>query len=315
MTLKQTMEIYELLDSPVVSGEQIVQKFREKGIKNAKCTTIAGENGTTDLVSILLCGEEGKTNGGKAPTLNIAGSLGGVGGRPELIGLVSDADGALVALAAALKIADMQKKKDILKGDVSVRTTICPNAPTMRHDPVAFMGSFVNFRKLKNLIIDKNADGILIAETTRGNKVINHNGFAISPTVKEGWILETSASAIEVMERVTGRPAVIVPLSMKDITPSDNGISHLNGLGEVPEGTEAATIGVAITSELPVAGNATGASNIINAETAVRFCVEVAKDFGKGCFEFYNKDEFKKLVSAYGKMNNLQTYGNIAKIS
>jgi hypothetical protein len=309
MSFKQTVEIYELLDSAFVDGERVVEMFREHGIETARHQRLFGEKGWTDLVEVLIQGNKGKSLGGSAPTLNIAGSLGGIGGRPDLIGLVSDADGALVALASALKIADMRKNGDILDGDVLIRTTICTKAPTMRHDPVTFMSSWVNFRELKKQIIDKNADGILITETTKGNKVINHNGFAISPTVKKGWILEVSPDAISVMERVTGRPVVVVPLSMKDLTPSDSGIDHLNGVGEVPEGVTAPAIGVSITTELPIAGSAQGASSIVSLEAAVRFCVEVAKDFGRGRFKFYNEEQFNKLVSMYGDMSIIQTNG------
>jgi len=48
---------------------------------------------------------------GNAPTLGVIGRLGGVGARPEVIGLVSDGDGALTALSVALKLARMQKKR------------------------------------------------------------------------------------------------------------------------------------------------------------------------------------------------------------
>ncbi|MDW8010480.1 MAG: DUF1177 family protein [Sulfolobales archaeon] len=84
-------------------------------------------------------GASGKTAGGSAPTLGIVGRLGGVGARPAYIGMVSDADGAVVALAAAYKIAEMSKRGDILPGDVTLTTHICPNAPTRPHKPVPMM--------------------------------------------------------------------------------------------------------------------------------------------------------------------------------
>ncbi|MGO0916215.1 DUF1177 family protein, partial [Clostridioides difficile] len=40
-------------------------------------------------------GKNGKLKGGDAPTLGILGRLGGIGARPEVIGFVSDGDGAL----------------------------------------------------------------------------------------------------------------------------------------------------------------------------------------------------------------------------
>ncbi|MEX0633482.1 DUF1177 domain-containing protein [Serratia ureilytica] len=41
---------------------------------------------------------------------------GGIGARPTRIGLVSDGDGAIAAIAAALKLAEMQRKGDTLPG-------------------------------------------------------------------------------------------------------------------------------------------------------------------------------------------------------
>ena len=52
---------------------------------------------------------------------------------------MSDGDGAIAAIAAALKLAEMQRH-DTLPGDVIVTTHICPNAPTRPHDPVDFNG-------------------------------------------------------------------------------------------------------------------------------------------------------------------------------
>ncbi|NED80062.1 DUF1177 domain-containing protein, partial [Streptomyces sp. SID11233] len=68
---------------------------------SAQVTTVAGERGSTDFVSVRIPGSRGRTAGGDARTLGIVGRLGGIGARPEVTGLVSDADGAVSALAAA----------------------------------------------------------------------------------------------------------------------------------------------------------------------------------------------------------------------
>ena len=48
-------------------------------------------------------------------------------------------------------------------------------------------------------------------EEIKGNRVINHHGFAISPSVKEGWILRTSDDLLQIMEWVTGDFPVVFP--------------------------------------------------------------------------------------------------------
>jgi hypothetical protein len=65
-------------------------------------------------------------------------------------------------------------------------------------------------------------------------------------------------------------------------------------------------VGVAITTEVPVPGCATGASHVVDIEMAVRFCIEVAKAFGERKCSFYNEEEFKRILSLYGSMEHLK---------
>ena len=65
--------------------------------------------------------------------LGVIGRLVGLGARPEYIGLVSDADGAIVALATAYKIAELKSRGEALPGDVIVSTHICPCAIANRY--------------------------------------------------------------------------------------------------------------------------------------------------------------------------------------
>ncbi|AEC51407.1 hypothetical protein PNA2_0490 [Pyrococcus sp. NA2] len=309
--MKQVIEAYELLDSAKIDGYKVAEVLRERGIENVDVKTIEGERGSTDFIKVLIPGKNGKLNGGDAPTLGIIGRLGGIGARPEMIGLVSDADGAITAIAVALKLADMRKNGDVLDGDVIITTHICPNAPTQPHDPVPFMGSPVDIATMNRYEVDPQMDAILSVDTTRGNRIINVRGFAITPTVKEGWILKVSDDLLDIMQYVTGKMPVVVPITMQDITPYGNGVYHLNSMMQPATATDAPVVGVAITSEVPVPGCATGASQIVDIEQAARFCVEVAKGFGKGTVKFYDEEEFRRLVELYGSMKHLQTLGRM----
>jgi len=307
--LKQVIEAYELLDSAYVDGEKVAQILKERGLDRVEVRRIEGEKGYTDFIKIIVPGKNGKLSGGNAPTLGIIGRLGGIGARPEMIGLVSDADGAITAIAVALKPADMIKNGDMLDGDVIIATHICPNAPTQPHDPVPFMGSPVDMATMNKYEVDPMMDAILSVDTTRGNRIINVKGFAITPTVKEGWILKVSDDLLDIMQYVTGKMPAVVPITMQDITPYGNGVHHINSILQPATATNAPVVGVAITAEVPVPGCATGASHEVDIEQAARFCIEVAKGFGKGKVRFYDEEEFKHLVELYGPMNHLQTLG------
>src|SRR5690606_9306462 len=131
----------------------------------------------------------GAAAGGDAPTLGLVGRLGGIGARPEQVGFVSDGDGALTVLAAAAKLGRMRRRGDRLPGDVVVATHVCPDAPTRPHDPVPFMDSPVDMATMNAHEVDDSMAAVLTVDTTKGNRVCNHVGFAITPTVRQGWIL------------------------------------------------------------------------------------------------------------------------------
>jgi Protein of unknown function (DUF1177) len=310
MTLQQTLEAFEALDSARASGQRVSDLFAGYTGARVMVEEIAGEQGKTDLVKILLPGSSGKSTGGIVRTLGIIGRLGGIGARPRRIGLVSDGDGAVTAVAAALKLAKMQDEGDVLPGDVIVTTHICPNAPTRPHDPVEMMGSPVSSEKLGAVEVVPEMDAILSIDTTKGNRILNHNGFALSPTVKEGWILRVSEDLVRIMEVTTGRRAITFPITMQDITPYGNGAYHLNSILQPAVVADAPVVGVAISTETAVPGSATGASHEIDIAAAARFAVEVAKEFGRGTAQFYDPQEFALLTRLYGSMRHLRQPGS-----
>jgi hypothetical protein len=309
MLLKQVLDIYELIDSSTVNGEKMKEYLESLGAKDVEVKTISGDKGKTDFIRIKIPGANGKSIGKASPTLGVLGRLGGIGARPEMIGMVSDADGAVVALAVAAKLLDMQNKGDYLDGDVIISTHICPDAPTQPHKPVPFMGSPVDMATVNKEEVNGELDAILSIDTTKGNRVINHRGFAISPTVKEGYILKTSDDLLDIMQITTGKLPVVFPITTQDITPYGNDIYHINSILQPSTATNAPVVGIAITTETAVPGCATGASHPFDLEQAARFTIEVAKTYGRGDCKFYDEVEFERINKLYGSMHHIQTLG------
>lgn len=310
MLLKHLIDLYEVLDSPAASGKA-VKAFLE-GIDpscNVETYPLASAKGETDMVRIRIPGSRGKSVGGDAPTIGLLGRLGGLGARPERIGFVSDGDGALVALACAAKLIDMHAKGDVLAGDVFVSTHVCPHAPTMPHKPVPFMGSPVAMAAINKEEVTDELDAILVVDTTKGNRIVNHRGFALSPTVKQGVILRVSEDLLDLAEIATGRKPCVFALSMADITPYGNGLYHLNSILQPCTATDAPVVGVAITTETAVPGCATGATHLGDLDEAATFMLEAAKAFGEGSCSFFDAEEFELFGKRYGSMANLQTMG------
>ncbi|WP_370796881.1 DUF1177 domain-containing protein [Dialister hominis] len=310
MALKQVLDVYEILDDIHVNGEVVTEYAKSKGILDATYTRVDEGKGPTDFIRLVILGRNGKLNGGKAPTLGIIGQLGGIGARPERIGFVSDGDGALSAVATAIKLIDMVGKGDQIDGDVIVSTHICPTAPTMPHDPVPFMGSPVDMATNVKLTVDPDMDAILSVDTTKGNRILNKRGFALTPTVKAGYILHISEDLLQIQQTSTGELPCVLALTTQDITPYGNGLYHMNSILQPCCGTDAPVVGVAITTESSVPGCATGATHEVDVAEVVQFCVEAAKEFTAGKCSFYDKDEFEMIQKLYGSMKVLQTRGN-----
>lgn len=308
MALTQTQEAWDLLDSAKVTGERVATVLRARGA-DCQVTTITGERGATDFIRVLFPGARGKSQKGDTRTLGIIGRLGGIGARPDRLGLVSDADGAITAVACALKIADMRREGDTLPGDVIVATHICPRAFVHETPTVPMMMSPVDIATMNRYEVDPAMDAILSIDTTRGNRVVNHRGMAISLPVKDGYILRIPDALLDVYQWVTGIPPVILPLSTQDITPYGTGLRHINSILQPSVATSAPVVGVALTAVVPVPGSATGASQVTDIETATRFCLEVAKVYGGGTCEFYDQKEYEELIARYGPMRHLQTHG------
>ncbi|ANN68026.1 DUF1177 domain-containing protein [Bordetella bronchialis] len=307
MSLTHTLKVFEAFDSAHASGQTVVELLRPYAAHaQVAVKTISGPKGKTDFVRIEIRGTEGKQSGGGAPTLGIVGRLGGIGARPSRIGLVSDGDGAVAAVAAALKLAHMATQGDRLPGDVVISTHVCPDAPTRPHEPVDFMDSPMDTETLNENEVSEEMDAVLSIDTTKGNRILNHKGYAISPTVKQGYILRVSEDLVRIMEMTSGRPAVTFPITTQDITPYGNGVYHLNSILQPSVATQAPTVGVAISAISVVPGCGTGASDEADIAAAVRFAVEVAKEFTRGTCKFHDHDEYEKLLAMYGSLAHLQ---------
>lgn len=305
MAMRQTLDVIDLLDGPDASGAAVADYLRRAGVADVTVTTVAGEHGgSTDFVRARLRGADRA-----APVLGIVGCLGGVGARPERTGLVSDADGAIAAIAAAAKLAAMAGRGDRVPGDVIVTTHICPRAPVRPHDPVPFMGSPVSMEVANRHLVDPAMGALLSIDTSRGNRLLNRRGVAISPTVCQGYILRVSEDLLDILEWTSGELPLVLPITMQDITPYGNGVYHFNSILQPSVATEAPVVGVAITAQAAVPGAASGASQPAEIELAARFAVEVAKAYGIGRARFHDPAELQRMQALYGPMTRLQGSG------
>lgn len=304
MAMKQVLEAYELLSGAQVSGAQVADLLRSRGLADVTVEHVQGETADTDFLSCHIPGADPGR-----PALGIIGRLGGVGARPQIVGLVSDADGAIAAVAAALKLADMAAQGDLLAGPVRIHTHICPNAATRPNSPVPMMRSPLPAREMMRREVHPAMAAILSVDTTRGNRLVNHRGVAITPVAREGWLLPIPGEILDILGWVSGELPVTLPLTTQDITPQENGLPRINSIMQPAIMGSAPVMGVALTAQTTVPGCATGVSNATDIDVATRFCIEVAKRFTAGDLAFYDEANWQALQQRYGSLRHLQTVG------
>ncbi len=304
MALKQVLEAYELLSSARVDGPAVAALLRDRGIAEVSVEHVQGETSATDFLSCVIPGADPSR-----PALGIIGRLGGLGARPEMLGLVSDADGGIAAVAVALKLADMAAQGDVLAGPVRIHTHICPRAATRPNHPVPMMRGPLPARQMMAREVHPAMAAILSIDTTRGNRLVNHRGVAITPVAREGWLLPIPDALLDILGWVSGELPVTLPLTTQDITPQENGLTHINSIMQPATVGAAPVVGVAITAQTTVPGCATGVSNAGDIDVATRFCIEVAKRFTAGECAFYDDAAWQAIQRRYGSLRHLQTMG------
>ncbi len=301
--IRHILEVIRILDKPDVSEKELRELLERSSDVELSFKELRGDKGSTLFVKARVKGRKEK------PCLGVIGRLGGVGARPELLGLVSDADGAIVALSVLYKLAEMSEYGDKLMGDVIITTHITTRAPVKPYKPVPMMDSPVDIFTLLREEVDERMDAILSVDATKANKLVNHTGFAITHVVKEGWILKVDDTILDIYTRVTGEAPVLVPLSMQDILPFTTNVYHINSMVQPWIYTTAPVIGVATTTRLPVPGSATGATNIYSLDQASRFVLEVAKDFTAGRAKFYDEKDWKTILEVHGSLRDIMRKG------
>lgn len=297
--LKYILESMEFMDNAELSPEQIEKKLGELGVEYV-VEHLEGEKGETTLLKACIPGTEIAEENVKTRTLGIIGTLAGVGVRPKRPGLVSDADGAIIALACIMKLKEMQRRGDSLPSDVILATHIAPSTSVRPRDPVNFVEFPADLYKILDFCVDDRMDAILSVDSTKGNRITNWSNVVITPPVKEGWILKIPDEVLDIYERVCGRSPCIVPVTTQDLTPYGNNIHHLNIIVQPWLQTDAPVLGVGTTAQIPVAGTVTGANYPFELTQATRFCIEIAKYYTTNECDLYDQEEFQRLKHIYG---------------
>lgn len=153
-------------------------------------------------------------------------------------------------------------------------------------------------------------DAILSIDTTKGNRIINTRGFAISQTVKQGYILRASEDLLDIMQRTTGKLPYVFPVNMQDITPYGNDVHHINSIMQPCTCTDAPGSGRGHHHRDDGSRLRHRLLPQEDIEEAARFVLEVARTLQPAKISFYDAQDDARMNKLYGSMKHLQQLGN-----
>lgn len=292
---------YDLLSQHNINCNTLISILRSHGLQDVTVNRVVANNHAySDFLRILIPGSAGKQRGMHAPTLGIVGRLSGIKLQSQPLSLVSDADGAIAAIALALKLAALQASGEGPLGDVIITTQLALHASASHHSPASLTMSPIDTLTACRMEVDPQMDAVVSISVCRATHWVNTDGIAITPPVKEGLILPPCDSLLHLMESVTGMQPVVFPLSSYDITPANNGLYHVNSMMQPSLATAAPVIGLALTSVNLVPGTTPRHNDLLDVELAIRFTLELIYGFTSGNISLYDDQQFelaKKLLN------------------
>lgn len=171
MMLKTLMEVMDLIES-----RDPVDKIRSKIEGRIKYE----EKAVQDVTFIKALYDGGGEN------VEILGRLGAIQMSGVSKGLVSDADGAIVTLTTLLELLNLRDKGIELKVNASFVTNLSMKASLIPHSPFKFMVPPVGLDDALKIEVDPKASIILSIDSTKGNRLVKFDDFALTHVIKDG---------------------------------------------------------------------------------------------------------------------------------
>lgn len=304
MSLSQTLTLCNLIDNRSIKGQDVVDLFSQYPGIIASTHRVVSSKEIVDFIRVVIPGKNGKLCHGEAATLSIIGRYDHCQSQQYNEPVSAVAGGGVISLTCALKLAEMQSKGQFLAGDVIVTTHLYPDGFPFPHGSVDIIHSMMDIETMNAHEVDQTADAFLSIDSQKDQQILKYNRYAISPTVKQGYILSVSEDLLRIMTQSHGLAAATFPITTQDIAPYGNGIHHFNRILQPAIATDAPVVGIMLASAEP--STSTHTNNELDTSAVVKFIIQVANEFGQGTCSFFDYYEFTLLKSLYGNMSHLQ---------
>lgn len=309
--LEQLSKAFNSCDMPEVNGTRLVEYLNSLGACEVQVLDVCGLNRTYKTLKVTISGTHGAISGGNSPTLGIIGQCGGQSLSQKTKEHIPDYIGTNVVLFAAARILKMIKSGNTLRGDVILSVQISSDSPAS----VTSKCKEPCKKALTHSEVSLLMDAVISIGSYRGGKIGNSKGIAISPTVKEGYILKTSDDLWNLAKRKMGVSPMGLPLSQQDIIPFEKGLPQAHTILQPSTATSAPVIGIAIQNEM-ISGKRIDTSLLEKIEISEHiiesmghFLVDVATAFTNNECSFFDEQEYTLLRTSYGDMSHFQHIG------
>lgn len=302
--LKQGIEVFDLLTSAKVNSTRIVEYISSFGPCKAQVEGSCGPNGSYKTLKVTIAGTDGAISGGKSPTLGFVGQVGDQASSQSKNERIPDYIGTSIVLLTAAKILQMITSGNALRGDVILSAQIGSNTSTSVSSENTTFQKEVPTHTEVSLVMD----AVISIGSYRGAKIGYNKSIAISPTVKEGYILEISDDLWALAKKTNDVSPISLPLSQQDIIPCEKGLPQAHTILQPSRATSAPVVGIGIQNEM-ASRHGLNTSLFERIESTGRFLVTVATAFTNNNCSLYDEHEFTILRTSYGDMSHFQHIG------
>lgn len=205
MLFKHLIELYELLDSPQASGAIVADYL--KAI-DPECTVetypLEGPKGITDMVRVRIPGAHGKSSGRRRADHRSARPLGRFGStsRTHRIRIRRRWRTHRARLRRKAARHAQERRRSTWR---RIREHAC--VPACAHHAAQTRAVHGLCPRPPRPSMPKRSHPssmpFLVVDTTKGNRIANNRGFAISPTVKQGVVMRVSEDLLGIAEIAT----------------------------------------------------------------------------------------------------------------
>lgn len=302
MRTPEIIELADLLSQNDFGSNELVDYLKSVGPADAEIQLVHTVDSSIEILKVIIKGTEGAFSGGTRPTLGIVSQLSNCKSTIEGIGCIDMNAGVFSVLVAAYELLHITKTEGGILGDVMFAVFIGSDVtPKLR--------ALISFLSDNSFGISQHMDAVLSVGTSKFFERENDGSIAVSPTVKEGYILKISDDILDVFSRQSNQAIEALTITQQDIIPTEKGMTQRTNLLQPSTKTSAPVVGISIGSSAALSNEDGRVVSLKDIGRIATGCLDIARSYGANECVFYDEEEFTELRVSYGNMSHFQGIG------